>query len=315
MFKIFKNPFDYLSARPVRFFLAAALLWMLIMCILNALNGIQWNDILVEANGMAFDLFVFGVLLSLYEALRDKKDKIERLHEEIDDFRGWEDKEAMYRIVGAVRRLNKLGESEVKLSSCHLQKANFQEINLKKSNFSGTNLTEANFLDAELMYTSFFCAELQKSIFVKANMQWANFGFANLQESNIQEANLKGAYLGNAILQKVNLNNANLEGADLNQAKMQNAQLNNTNLKGANLQGAFLTDAILSGSNLQDSILVGADLIGSKLDGTTLDRADLLGAYVGIGWFKKLEAWKVIGNEKIIKKYKINMHGIVELNK
>jgi hypothetical protein len=69
--------YNFLIAKPARFFFLAAILWGGLMCAFNSKDGanFQWHDILVEANGMFFDLLVFGVLLSIYEALREKKEK------------------------------------------------------------------------------------------------------------------------------------------------------------------------------------------------------------------------------------------------
>lgn len=90
-----KKAINFFTAHPARFFLAVALFWVGILSLLNYIFGVHvsLNDLLEDARDMVFDLLVFGVLLSIYEALREKRDKIERLHEEIDDYRGWDEKE------------------------------------------------------------------------------------------------------------------------------------------------------------------------------------------------------------------------------
>lgn len=190
---------DSLTAKPARFFLLAALLWFGLMCFLNSKdvgeNGFSWHDILVEANGMVFDLLVFGILLSIYDALREKKGKVERLHEEIDDYRGWDEKEAMHRIVGAINRLNKLGEFQLQLNKCFLE---------------GGQL-------------------------VKANLKGANLAWANLKGANLREANLEGTNLEGTNFQGSNLSGANLKGANLAWADLQGAGLSKSDLTGANL--------------------------------------------------------------------------------
>lgn len=182
-----KKAIDFFTAHPARFFLLAALLWGGFMSFLNYKDGadFSWHDLLVEANGMVFDLLVFGILLSIYEKLREKRDKIERLHEEIDDYRGWDEMEASYRIAGAVRRLNKLGVTNINFDSCLLEGANFQMANLQEAYFVGTNLQKTNFYGASL--------------------QGANLGGANLQISNLQSASPQGANLQGANLQRANL--------------------------------------------------------------------------------------------------------------
>ncbi len=39
----------------------------------------EWGqNVLVEAHGLLFDLFVFGIVLKIYELFRERKDRIER---------------------------------------------------------------------------------------------------------------------------------------------------------------------------------------------------------------------------------------------
>lgn len=200
---------DFLAAKPARFFLLSAILWFGLMCWLNSRDGSSfvWHDILVEANGMTFDLLVFGVLLSVYEALKEKKDKIERLREEIDDYRRWNEKEATFRIVGAIKRLNKLGVTEIDLRKCFLEEAKLDILNLTKADF-----TMANLANATLMI-----ANLEGAIFVHANLEGADLAGANLRFADLTLARLVGA----------DLSNANLEGANLDGARVRSDWFNN----------------------------------------------------------------------------------------
>ena len=222
-----KKGIDFFTAHPARFFLLAALLWGGFICLISIIRGKFDSDgFWVEANGMVFDLFVFGVLLSIYEALREKRDKIEHLHEEIDDYRGWDEKEATYRIVGAIKRLRKIGVREINLKSCFLKRADLEGINLERTYLLG----------------------------------------ANLEGANLVKANLMGAYLAYVNLQDAKLWKANLQGAILFEAYLLNAIFMEANLRGVELQGAF----------------------------------------VGNGWFEKLEKWSVKGREEIKEKYFID---------
>lgn len=215
-----KKAIDFFTAHPARFFLLAALLWGGFMCFLNYKDGAEfsWHDLLVEANGMVFDLLVFGVLLSIYEKLREKRDKIERLHEEIDDYRGWDEKEAAFRIAGAVKRLSRLGVSEIKLFGYFLQKADLVGIRLWEANLAYANLQEANLRGA--------C--LWKASLAGANLIEANLAGADLRKASLIGANLRGAYLQGATLQGVDLGYVYTSSLDF-----QRACLEETNLEGA----------------------------------------------------------------------------------
>lgn len=300
MKKAFYSLKNAIIAHPAWFFLVAALLWGGFMCFLNYKDGadFSWHDLLVEANGMVFDLLVFGVLLSIYEALREKRDKIERLHEEIDDYRGWDEKEATYRIVGAVRRLRKLGVSSFDLSCCFLQEVNLHWENLQEIDFYGANLQRANLK--------------------KADLRKANLSYASLEGANLEEANLEGANLRSAKFQKANFQKANLSGTDIVAAHLEEAILKGANLRGAVLQMAYLQGADLQGADLRKADLHMAFLQGINLNGAYLRGINLKGAatwetnfdgaIVGISWFEELEERQktIIGS-----KYLIDENGVL----
>lgn len=251
-----KKALDYLTAKPARFFLLAALIWGVLMCYLNSIdvgeNGFSWHDLLVEANGMVFDLLVFGVLLSIYEALREKKEEIKRLHEEIDDYRGWDEKEAKYRILGAIKRLDKLGVSKINLSSCFLSEANLQGANLQKAWLWGV--------------------DFQRAILIRANLEEAVLLVANLQETNLVDTNLQGTNLKQSYSMGAKLWRADLRGANLADANFTAADFWEANLQGANLQGVCFCNANLVGAevgigwleNLEEWEVVGWEEILEK---------------------------------------------------
>lgn len=63
--------------------------------------------VLVELHGLLFDIFLFGIALSLYDFYIQKKLRLERFIDELDDYRGWDGKEASLRIKGLLQRIFK----------------------------------------------------------------------------------------------------------------------------------------------------------------------------------------------------------------
>lgn len=174
------------AKHPARFFLLAASVTFLVLWYVNAFKdpeGFKWHDVIVESHGVFFDLFVFGILLSIYEKLKEKHESIQRLHEEIDDYRGWNEKEATYRIIGALRRLNKFNIFKFNLIHCYM----------KAGNLSGINIS-----GSELRF-----ADLSGCVFKEANLQNVDFQFcvlfgANFRNSNLTNADLFYTFLGDA---------------------------------------------------------------------------------------------------------------------
>ena len=132
--------------KKARFFIIAGCIAAGIIAVLDVLllrsgnhGGAEslFRDVLIETHGMLFDILLFGILLAIYEGILERRrdrekaeeeriSQIKRYEEEIDDFRGWHEAEAMYRNVGNIRRLNHLGITEINLENSHLVRANLR---------------------------------------------------------------------------------------------------------------------------------------------------------------------------------------------
>lgn len=274
-----KKAFNFLFVTTkTGFFLLAALLWSAIMFFVNNHYQITWEEIFVEADGMVFDLVVFGVILTIYEAyretkekkekaLKEKNEKIERLHEEIADYSSWNEKEATFRIVGAIKRLNKLGVSKIQLAKSYLD--------------------NAELIDANLEGAIFFISDLKGS----------RLSHANLKDAIIYRTSFEGAIMINAKLEGARITESNLKGANLGSINV-DALLEKQSIKRTDLEERNNTDLILPGANLKNAIL---------------KENDLEGAIVGLDWFENLATWNVIGREEIMEKYQIDENGILRV--
>lgn len=113
--KLIKN----IIKSKIGLFIGLGIIVMIIAVILDFYDcNFSYHDILVEFHGLVFDLFVFGIILTIYETNKSKKEKaqadkkrktdlIERYTEEINDFKFWKSEEAMYRTRGLIKRLVK----------------------------------------------------------------------------------------------------------------------------------------------------------------------------------------------------------------
>lgn len=226
-----------------------------------------WVDILVEAHGLVFDILFFTIILGVYTFFVERKRKIKSYEDEIDDYRGWEEKEAMYRISGSIRRLNRERRSALTLYRCYLEGANLMGANLER-----TKASRANFQEADLKFANFKYADLGS-----VNMEGAILMGADLSGTDLVEANLQNADLGLVKLYKSDLRGANFQGADLREADLGKVDLSHANLKEANLRGV----------NFQ-----GADLSNASLEGARVDSLDWIEA------LKKSNVKGVLGIEK-----------------
>ncbi len=278
-----ESPLEWFLKHPAFFFIVG-FIWIALIVLFLDLHFFEfWSDfkdVLVELHGLVFDFLFLGVLLALYNQLRQKKQEVNRWKEELHDYKGWTENEAAYRIAGIIRRLQdkkvELGKEE--LSNLHLGQCS-KEI-----------IKKAIMLKVKI-------ASLQG-----ANLRDADLKNANLLRSDLKNANLKDANLQNANLLMADLQNANLQFTNLNNAILANANLLNANLLNANLQNASLLNANLENTTLEYVNLLKTDLIYANLTNVRLANAKV----DTIDWIDRLNDWQVIGKELIKIRYDVN---------
>lgn len=189
------------------------------------------RDVLIETHGMLFDIVLFGILLAIYEGILEKRREaekaeeerrnlIKRYEEEIDDFRGWHEQEAMYRNVGNIRRLNQLGITEINLENTYLVRANLRGANLTKAKLRRANLEGANLQGASLEQ-----ADLNGAVLYKTNLQGAKLTRANLKGTN---------FIGSdSTIKSVSFMKSKLDKADFRGVSIEKTQLKGVSLAGA----------------------------------------------------------------------------------
>lgn len=185
------------------------------------------ENLLVEAHGMLFDILVIGIFILSLNRLAEKRIENQRYLDEIDDFRGWNSKEAAYKIAGNIRRLNRNGfKGRINLHECYMHSVDLRKVTLIGANLEKTDLTNANLEGAYFRNANLRGAKLVKAKLDKASLMRTNLEEANLVEANLQGADLLKANLVNSNLKEAKLNNANLYGANLKGVDFQEADLN-----------------------------------------------------------------------------------------
>jgi hypothetical protein len=192
-----------------------------------------YENILIEAHGMLFDLLIIGLLLVWLNKNGERQLRIRRYAEEIDDYRHWKTEEASYKIIGNIKRLNKDKITQIDLFNTYLKNSNLNYVDL-----TGSNMNYVVLDDASLIHSM-----LRK---VRLNQ-------ASLINAKLNKADLSGAFLSGA----------NCEGASMIKTNFENAQLIKVSLKGAFLMDANFSNAMLAGSDFTDANLLKADLRGA----------------------------------------------------
>jgi BTB/POZ domain-containing protein KCTD9 len=191
-----------------------------------------YENILIEAHGMLFDLLIIGILLVWLNKNGEKQIRIKRFMEEIDDYRHWKSEEASYKIIGNIKRLNKDKITQIELYNTYLKNANLNYVDLTGSNMNYVVLDEGSLINAMLNK-------------VRLNQ-------ASLKNAKLNKTEMKSAFLGGA----------NCEGASMIKCDLENAQLIKTNLRAAFMMDANLKGAMVAGADFTNANLMKADLRG-----------------------------------------------------
>lgn len=89
-----------------------------------SMNADQY-DLWVEFVGLIFDVVVVLVLFSFFQFLRNQGSHKETQRDIIEDYKAWDNEEANFRLAGAIRRLNRLGETEIDLTGARISDFSF----------------------------------------------------------------------------------------------------------------------------------------------------------------------------------------------
>jgi BTB/POZ domain-containing protein KCTD9 len=192
-----------------------------------------YENVLVEAHGMIFDIAIIGILLFWLNQNGARLQRIRTYRDEIDDFRLWRSEEAAFRTVGNIKRLNRHGITEINLVNCYLSRTNLTHSKLGNSNLNNADLshsilTECDLENARLNQTNMENSNLNRVKFLKAYASGANFKDAILIQANLQQAFLIKANFSNAYLMEADLRGSYLTGADFENANLYKADLRNT---------------------------------------------------------------------------------------
>jgi hypothetical protein len=155
---------------------------LVVLSILDIIVCIDFKDVLVEAHGLLFDLLIFGILLTIYEKIRKTEEDKTRYIENIDDLRGWNDKEAGFKIAGNIKRLNRIGVTEIDLHNCNLFMTDLSKVKLTNSNLSRANLSESNLSETNLKNAKLNNANLVNCLFSSTNLEHAQLDYATIDK-------------------------------------------------------------------------------------------------------------------------------------
>ncbi|HLF32997.1 MAG TPA: pentapeptide repeat-containing protein [Cyclobacteriaceae bacterium] len=231
------------------FFILLSLISLVVIIFLDKTDSnFNKHDILVEAHGLVFDLFVFGILITIFDFLRNRKESRSRYYEEIEDLIGWKSEEAKIKILAKVKRLYDLGQRRFFLSNSYLKNANLSDYDLTDSIIVLANLKKASFIRSNLKNVQLNGSKLNKVYFTSAN----------LENTDLSNAICKGTFFT-----ATDLVNTNFKQTDLRRASFISCYYKDINMEDAKLD-EVVVDNLNWFESLRDSGANGIENLENK---------------------------------------------------
>ncbi len=320
------------------FFIFSALIVLLIGAIIwtsGILTAENISDVAVEFHGMIFDVLLFGIVLTIYEVIAEKRKleeqrkaeeekkreqkkndrllSIKRYKEELDDYRGWYDNEAAFRVNGIIKRLQ---ERKAKMDNLHdlnlsrvaqsilleyriytgifiddskeLLKVNFKDkffngcfilnsklkdTNFINSSFSDCHLSKNNFSNSGFVSSSLTSNKLNENTFEECLFGDVDFSFSDLSISILNNVVINNCTFWEATLQDSDIIDSKITDSNLHNSNFSNAKLIRTNFNKCNMLDSKFNMAYIEGCSFNNAFLMN-----SHFDGATLCSTDFRGA-------------------------------------
>lgn len=189
-----------------------------------------WENVLVEAHGMVFDILIIGVIVVWLDTRRTTYNEKKSMLNELSDMSYLDLPEVNHRKVGMMHRLNNLGETTFDIEELIIAKArvnglfsensNFRYLKAFNSSFTkvtfiNTCLFRSDFSGTEIKSTKFLSCDLKKAVFIDAKATGVNYTDSNLERARFMNADLQSAIFKGCNLREANFENANLRSANL----------------------------------------------------------------------------------------------------
>ena len=137
-----------------------------------------------EVHGLIFDILLFGIILVIFEKIREKKDQVKRHIEELNDFRGWDSGEAYQRNHGILRRLINEGYYLIDMTDVFVKNQNITKpLNFELSQFLRTNLDNSSFYNTFMLSTSFLDTSFIRTRFDFCRFDKCSFSTPKFRDS------------------------------------------------------------------------------------------------------------------------------------
>jgi hypothetical protein len=216
-----------------------------------------WENVLVEAHGLLFEIFVIGFILVWLDLRRHKNDRIERNIESLWDNNTLESPQIIKHKIGNLKRLNADGVLDINVTNLLLKNTEVKDIIFDGAKVYGLKFINCSIFDFVLANCQVNSGDFNNSKFKRSKLSNSYLKSANFSNAKMVGVDLRGANLLRAKFKDSDLESADLRGADLKKTDFDGANLRNANIKGST---NISLDALSQATNL-DYLKADRDII------------------------------------------------------
>ena len=220
-----------------------------------------YRGVYVEAVGATMDIVIFGVVIALFDLFRRRSAEVARQMEIIDDFKKWNSEESRHRIAGAIRRLNRLGQTAIDFRGIEISNFSFVGNDIKSiagsTFYDGTwgTMGRGDKVTLEKVdFGSLDCTGVTFSKFHPFPTPEFSLVFASFRDCNFVDANLSGACFRGASLEWTSEPPDEIgDVVDMGDGQVAFLQTYYPPFSGAELSGASFEDATFRNVDFRDA--------------------------------------------------------------
>ncbi len=231
----------------VSYFAIYILLFILITTMLFVVSYRYYDEeflkrVLAGVHGLIINMLVLGIILIWFIKKGQRLTEIQRYRDEIDDLRGFQNKEVSRRLRRVIVLLTKKGITEIDLSGCYFENVVLSGFNLRNSDFSGADFKIAAFRDCNLVGTKFHNAQLNNVDFDECDLSNADFMDSHLEGVDFSSSCVKGISFHHVYFNMVDLSCLNLKNVDFGSVIIDAIHFDRSDIEGAGFLWAIFKD-------------------------------------------------------------------------
>ena len=158
-------------------------------------------DILVESHGLFFDLIVFGIILSVYEEWRNRKEQLQRATDELNHLKYSKIKNAGHKAVVVAIKMQKLNAKEIDLSAFKINDYQFHDLK-QISNWRFGHLNRFSITNSTVSNTSFSRIVLKNVTFISCKFINCSFALSEFENVTFLSCTFNNVNFDNVLLGK-----------------------------------------------------------------------------------------------------------------